>query len=226
MTPAADGAAGAGPRAGASAAAAGVAAAEAAVPPTARGQRTRAALVRAAARVFERDGFLDARIADIAEEAGVASGSFYTYFGSKEEIFREVVDDLIDQLYQQSHVGDTAGEDPAERIAAANRLYVESFARHAALYAVVVQVASFSPDLRARRQASRQAFVERAARGLRHLQETGRADAGLDAGLTAAMLCGMVENFAEVRHLLGQRFDDDEAVAAMTRIWVRAIGLR
>ena len=39
------------------------------------------------------------------------------------------------------------------------------------------------------------------------------------------MLCGMVENFAEVRHLLGQRFDDDEAVAAMTDIWAKAIGL-
>ena len=40
------------------------------------------------------------------------------------------------------------------------------------------------------------------------------------------MLCGMVENFAEVRHLLGQRFDDDEAAEVMTQIWVKAIGLR
>jgi hypothetical protein len=36
----------------------------------------------------------------------------------------------------------------------------------------------------------------------------------------------MVENFAEVRHLLGQRFDDDQAVAAMTDIWTKAIGLK
>ena len=195
-------------------------------PATARGQRTRAGLIHAAARVFERDGFLDARIADIAGEAGVATGTFYTYFDSKEEIFREVVDELIDELYQQSHVGDLAGSDPAARIAAANRLYVEAFAKHAKLYAVVVQVASFSPEFRERRQASRLAFIERAARGLRALQSSGAADAGLDPDLTAAMLCGMVENFAEVRHLLGQRFDDDEAVAAMTEIWTRAIGLK
>jgi AcrR family transcriptional regulator len=156
----------------------------------------------------------------------VAWGILYTYFDSKEAIFREVVDELIDELYRQSHVGDVAGPDPAARIAAANRLYVQSFARHAALYAVVVQVASFNPRMRRHRQASRLGFVERAARGLRHLQEAGQADASLDADLTAAMLCGMVENFAEVRHLLGQRFDDDQAVAAMTDIWVRAIGLR
>lgn len=195
-------------------------------PPTARGRRTRAALVRAAAEVFERDGFLDARVADIAAAAGVASGTFYTYFDSKDAIFREVADDLVEQLYQQSHVGDLAGADPRARIAAANRRYVEAFARHAGLYAVVVQVASLNPDFRAHRQASRLAFVERAARGLRHLQDEGRADRTLDASLSAAMLCGMVENFAEVRHLLGQRFDDDEAAEAMTEIWVRAIGLR
>lgn len=198
----------------------------AAAPATARGQRTKAALVHAAARVFERDGFLDARIADIAAEAGVATGSFYTYFDSKEAIFREVADELIDELYQQSHVGDVAGPDPVARISAANRLYVESFARHAALYSVVVQVASFNPEFRARRQESRLAFVERAERGIRSMQKAGQADRSLDPALTAAMLCGMVENFAEVRHLLGQSFDDEDAVAAMTDIWARAIGLR
>jgi AcrR family transcriptional regulator len=197
-----------------------------AAPPTARGQRTRAALVRAAAQVFERDGFLDARVADIAAAAGVASGTFYSYFDSKEAIFREVADELVEELYQQSHVGDLVGADPRARIAAANRRYVEAFARHAGLYAVVVQVASLNPAFRQHRQRSRLAFVERAARGLRHLQDAGRADRALDPGLIAAMLCGMVENFAEVRHLLGQRFDDDEAAEAMTEIWVRAIGLR
>jgi AcrR family transcriptional regulator len=197
-----------------------------AIPSTARGQRTKEALVRAAARIFERDGFVDARIADIAAEAGVATGSFYTYFDSKDAIFREVADKLIDELYRQSHVGDVAGSDPVARIAAANRLYVESFARHASLYSVVVQVASLNPEFRARRQKSRLAFVNRAERGIRSMQAAGQADPSLDAALTAAMLCGMVENFAEVRHLLGQSFDDDQAVAAMTDIWARAIGLR
>ena len=185
--------------------------------------------MKAAAGVFERHGFLDARITDIASAANVATGTFYTYFDSKEEVFREVGDVLIEELYQQSHVGDIAGPDPAARIEAANRLYVDSFARHAALYAVVVQVASFNPEFRRHRQASRWAFVERAARGLRQLQSSGQADRRLDPDLTAAMLCGMVENFAEVRHLLGQRFDDhddDKAVAALTDIWCRAIGLR
>ena len=47
-------------------------------PPSPRGQRTRAALIVAARSVFERDGYLDARTTDIAEQANVASGTFYT----------------------------------------------------------------------------------------------------------------------------------------------------
>ena len=45
-------------------------------PASRRGQRTRAALVTAARSIFERDGFLDARITDITAEAEVASGTF------------------------------------------------------------------------------------------------------------------------------------------------------
>jgi AcrR family transcriptional regulator len=45
---------------------------------TARGNRMRKALVSAARRVFERDGYLDARIVDITADARVATGSYYT----------------------------------------------------------------------------------------------------------------------------------------------------
>src|SRR5690348_13362486 len=59
-------------------------------PRSRKGQQTRARLLDAAKVVFERDGFLDARIADIAETAQLAIGSFYHYFDSKEQIFREI----------------------------------------------------------------------------------------------------------------------------------------
>ena len=47
-------------------------------PTTQRGARTRAALVKAARKVFERDGYLDTRLTDITKEARCAAGSFYT----------------------------------------------------------------------------------------------------------------------------------------------------
>ena len=70
----------------------------ASAPLTARGARTRASLVKAARALFERQGYLDTNVGDIAKRARVAHGTFYTYFTSKEEIFAEVADDLQHDL--------------------------------------------------------------------------------------------------------------------------------
>ena len=52
-------------------------------PRSRKGAKTRARLLAAAKETFEEDGFLDARISDIAERAGLSHGSFYHYFDSK-----------------------------------------------------------------------------------------------------------------------------------------------
>src|ERR1700712_4811652 len=57
---------------------------------TARGRRSRQQLLDAAREVFERVGYLDATIDDIITRAGVARGSFYTYFPDKLRIFQIV----------------------------------------------------------------------------------------------------------------------------------------
>src|SRR5216683_7674628 len=61
--------------------------------------RNRQALLAAARRVFERDGFVTARITDIADEAGLAHGSFYSHFRSKEDalaaVFGEVGAEML-----------------------------------------------------------------------------------------------------------------------------------
>ena len=65
-------------------------------PATERGRRTRRKLLDAATVEFGERGFHEASIASITRRAGVALGSFYTYFGSKEAIFRDLVRDLSD----------------------------------------------------------------------------------------------------------------------------------
>ena len=70
----------------------------ASAPRSRKGEQTRAKLVKAAKEVFERDGFLNARIVDIATRAKVSYGAFYHYFDSKEQIFREVAEAQEDRL--------------------------------------------------------------------------------------------------------------------------------
>lgn len=72
-------------------------------PRTERGRKTLRALLDAAALEFGERGFHEASISAITRRAGVALGSFYTYFDSKDAVFRALVTDLSAQV--RDHVG-------------------------------------------------------------------------------------------------------------------------
>ena len=68
------------------------------VPRTERGRRTLRKLLDAAASEFGDKGFHETSVSGITSRAGVALGSFYTYFDSKDELFRALVTDLSAQV--------------------------------------------------------------------------------------------------------------------------------
>ena len=194
-------------------------------PSTERGRRTKAALVRSAREVFEKHGFFDARITDISDGAGMAHGSFYTYFESKEAIFREVLNALEGEIFRASQVKGVVSDDPVERIDAANRLYLQAYARNARMMAILEQVGTFDDYFRQLTRDMREVFVDRNTRGIERLQREGLADPHLDARATAHVLGGMTEHFAYLWLGLGQSFDEEVAMATLTRVWAQAIGL-
>lgn len=202
-------------------------------PVTARGIRTRASLVAAARTVFERDGFLDTRLADIATEAGCAIGTFYTYFASKEEIFHAVLDDVREEMmHPRVHLRPADGSAPDAAtaykiIATGNRNYLESYQRNAKLMRLLEQVATIDPRFRAIRTRRAEAFFKRNARNIAELQAEGLVDAELDPMLTAMALSGMVSRVAY--HVFCCAEDTtlqvDELVDTCTQLWANALGL-
>ncbi|MGH2875890.1 MAG: TetR/AcrR family transcriptional regulator [Solirubrobacteraceae bacterium] len=193
-------------------------------PVRARGVRTRAALIDAARRVFERDGYLEARVADIAAAAGVAHGSFYTYFDSKDDVFREMVTGVMDDFLAALDEG--LPGTGAERIRAAIRRYLELYRRRAPILGVVEQVGALASFHELRRQL-RHRSVQRLERLIRGLAADGEARLqDLDAHALAWALVGMLDTFAYAWFVLGEPFDEPAAEAALDAIWLRALGLQ
>jgi AcrR family transcriptional regulator len=67
-------------------------------PRTARGERTLRKILDAAREEFGERGFSDSSIVGITQRAGVALGTFYTYFDSKEALFQALVRDMSEQV--------------------------------------------------------------------------------------------------------------------------------
>jgi AcrR family transcriptional regulator len=190
---------------------------------TARGNRTREALISAARRVFERDGYLDARIVDITAEARVATGSFYTYFDSKPAIFAAVMAQVHEETLHPQLEYAAAPDDPVAVIEAANRAYLEAYRRNAKLMGLMDQVALIDDDFRRLRLERADAFARRNAKSIRRLQAAGLADPELDPMLAAHAINGMVSRAASLVFVHGARIPFESLVATVTRLWANAL---
>jgi AcrR family transcriptional regulator len=199
-------------------------------PATVRGARTRAALIAAARKVFERDGYVDCKLTDITKAAKCATGSFYTYFANKAEIFAAVLEEAQRDMMHpgMGRVADDA--DPYAVLEASNRAYLEAYRRNAKLMGLLEQVAQVDPEFRNFRRRRAEAFIQRNARGIADLQARGIADPDVDPLLASSALSGMVSRAAYSAFTLGESEDPDGEppdfevmVSTLTRLWANAL---
>jgi AcrR family transcriptional regulator len=196
-------------------------------PRSAKGRRTRARLVEAGKTVFERDGFLQARITDIATEANVSHGSFYHYFDSKESLFREIAEEVEVRLVSMDDIAQDLAENagPIERIRAANKAYLTAYRKEARIMRVIEEVSRYDDDVRKVRSKRDDNLAVRLESAIKRLQAEGLADKRIDERYAATALGGMVAKFAEMMFIGGARFDMNQAVEQLTLLWANALGM-
>jgi AcrR family transcriptional regulator len=199
-------------------------------PRSRKGTQTQARLLHAAKEIFEEDGFLGARISDIAERAGLSHGSFYHYFESKEEIFRNVAESVEDQL---SAPMDTVIFDPAstatppQRIREAIRRHLESYRQESRIMGVIEEVSRYDEQMGAARMQWHLRYQQQVATSIRQLQQHGLADPDLDPKVAAALLGAMTSRFLEMWLVEGYlNCSFNKAADQMSTVLINALGLK
>lgn len=99
----------------------------------------REAILRAATTVFARNGYFNSKVADIAREAGVADGTVYLYFKSKEEILHQIFDRSVEEALGAARKRVERITDPREKLRQIAFLHLERLGADRDL-AVVFQV--------------------------------------------------------------------------------------
>lgn len=194
------------------------------MPQTQRGRNTRAKLLDAARRVFERDGYLDVKITDITQEAGVASGSFYTYFENKEEILRVLLTMMRSDLLSHSEGDPPFSDDPVESIRRATRSYFDTYRKNLGLMRIFEQMAVMDDAFREMRLERSAIFIERNARSIRRIQEEDGVNASVSPELLSMALSSMASRTAQLVFNFGYPVDDvDEVIETIVHVWVRSL---
>ncbi|HEV7234077.1 MAG TPA: TetR/AcrR family transcriptional regulator [Sphingorhabdus sp.] len=147
-------------------------------PRTERGRKTLRLLLDAAAAEFGEKGFHESSVVSITQRAGVALGSFYTYFDSKDSLFRALVQDMSRQV---GMVGANAVRDIEGALAGEHAVLQAfiTFARdHNELYRIIDEAEFVDPE-------SYHAHYEGAAARIQARLEAGAANGQLRADVGA-----------------------------------------
>ncbi|HJO38318.1 MAG: TetR/AcrR family transcriptional regulator C-terminal domain-containing protein [Vicinamibacterales bacterium] len=106
-------------------------------PPASRDKRK--AILDAATSVFARRGFFQAQVADVARAAGVAAGTVYLYFSSKDDVLASVFERTMREAVAEARALVEAVDDPIEQLGRLAHLHLGRLGRNRDL-AVVFQV--------------------------------------------------------------------------------------
>lgn len=118
---------------------------DAKTPRTERGRRTLRKLLDAAAVEFGERGFHEASVSSITRRAGVALGSFYTYFDSKDALFRALVADMSEMVRTSARSALTQGMSALEIERAALAAFLRFAAEHKEVYRIIDEAEFVDP---------------------------------------------------------------------------------
>ena len=115
-------------------------------PRTARGERTLRKILDAALEEFGEKGFADGSIVGITSRARVALGTFYTYFDSKEAVFRELVRDMSAQV--RDHVAPILADasDTLDGEGLALESFLDFVRKHREVYRIIDEAEFVDPE--------------------------------------------------------------------------------
>jgi AcrR family transcriptional regulator len=185
-------------------------------------------ILRAALEVFSRRGFHGATIREIASTAGLAEGTIYLYFPSKQEVLRGVIGLIADDGTPPDPGQFTPGDD--ERfLKAFISSRVQTLAVHAPFIRLVVHEADLHEDLR--RELFRRLHDPFVGRFRAYLDARIAAGAfrPMNTDVAASICFRMVMSYLMTQHVLGfagVRYNDEEYLGEMAALMLRGLTAR
>src|SRR4051812_39847031 len=192
-------------------------------PRTARGERTLRKILDAAREEFGERGFSDSSIVGITQRAGVALGTFYTYFDSKEALFQALVRDMSAQV--RDNVGPALGQgtDALDRERRALEAFLRFAREHRDIYRIIDESEFVEPAVYREHYETTASRIAQRLVAARELGEIGNSFSDRDIEILAWGMMG-ANVFLGLRFAVWESADSERVASIMSHIWREGFG--
>ena len=184
-------------------------------------------ILDAAVSVFAQHGFYNAKVSQIAKEAGVADGTIYLYFKNKEDILIQVFIDAMDEILRRQEAAAAEITDPTERLRTFIRVHFASVAESRAMAEVItVELRQSSKFMRNTDMKPFGRYLGMIARIVDDGVRAGVFAKGSDSRLIARSIFGAVDELALAWAMADRNASLDEASSRVADLFLSGLTLR
>ncbi len=190
------------------------------------GKRER--ILDAAVRVFAKEGFYNAKVAQIAEAAGVADGTIYLYFKSKDELLINLFEDRMERINANLRQALERADSAYERIRLVVHMHLQLTEQNRHMAEVIcVELRQSSKFIKEYANPKFAEFLRLIAGALSAGQSSGELRADFDAPVVARALFGALDEIALAWLVRGAaRVDLSRAAEQLTRIFIDGLRIQ
>ncbi len=162
-----------------------------------RGGDKRDRILTAAERIFARHGFFAAKVSDVAKEAGVADGTIYLYFKSKDELLISLFERRMQQVNDALHAAVAGIESPREQLRAFINAYLQLVHDEpTAAKVLTIELRQSSKFMKEYENPQFADFLRLLGGILAAAQAAGELDRAIPAHVAARMIFGVLDELA------------------------------
>ena len=194
-------------------------------PAEAGGKRER--ILDAAVRVFAEQGFYHAKVAQIAQLAGVADGTIYLYFKSKDDLLISLFEDRMTEVNAQLREALDSARGAVERLKRVIRMHLALVEQNLPMAEVIsVELRQSSKFVKEYANPKFVEFLRLIAGAIADGQEHGELRRDVDPQLIARSLFGALDEIALSWLMKKEKFDLQRAAADLERLFVDGLALK
>lgn len=175
-------------------------------------------------KVFARKGFFQAKVAEIAREAGVADGTIYLYFKNKDDLLISIFEEKMREIISRFQQAISKQIDACSRLRCLVRMHLAGFQDYPDLAAVLqVELRQSSRFMREYEKVELRQYFDLIGAVVEQGRQEGVFRTDLPTGLTKRLIFGALDEVVSTWVTAGGSYDLEALAEPLMDLFMRGI---